>query len=317
MDKALISLVITTYNRAILLDKALESVAQSQIDDPARVEVIVVDNNSTDHTRQTVDKTGTNGFPFSLRYVLEQRQGLSYARNRGADEATGTYVAYMDDDQLIEKHYLSRIESTFRDTQAACVGGPVSYYNLGKLPNWLPPLLEIVGQTNYGDERRILGPEIGALQGGNMVFDRQELIDIGKFNVGLGRSGSSLLGGEEEELQDRLRAANKKVAYDPGLIQYHHLDPARLTKRFWRRHQFDRGRTAWRLKLLNSDMRGHRTFLGAPRWLWRHLVTRDIPRAVWPLMRLDMTLGFYKQFDVWNRLGQIYEARQQSLRDRA
>src|SRR5690348_4928949 len=100
MDKVLTSLVITTYNRAALLDKALESVAQSQVVDSARVEVIVVDNNSSDHTRETVDEIRSRGFPFPLRYVLEQHQGLSFARNRGAEEAKGTYVAYMDDDQI-------------------------------------------------------------------------------------------------------------------------------------------------------------------------------------------------------------------------
>lgn len=311
VDKILTSLVITTYNRAALLGKALESVAQSRIDDHERVEVIVVDNNSTDHTRQIVEEIGMNGFPFSLHYVLEPRQGVSYARNRGADEATGTYVAYMDSDQLIEQHYLSRIVSIFRDTRAACVGGPVLYYNKGELPNWVSPLIENAGQTWYGDETRVLGPTDGMLQGGNMVLDRSELMNIGKFDTNLGRTGNSLLGGEEDDLQERLHAAGKKVVYDPGLVQHHYLAPARLTKRYWRQHKFDYGRTCYRRKLSKGKV-PEPVLFGAPRWLWRHLLTKDIPRALRPLLRLDATEGFYKQLDVWTRLGEIHEARQTS-----
>lgn len=311
------SLVITTYNRAALLGKALESVAQSQIDDPTRVEVIVVDNNSTDHTRAAVDGIKARGFPFKLRYVLEQRQGLSYARNRGAQEASGIYVAYMDDDQLIEEHYLSRIERVFQRTRAACVGGPVLYYNRGVLPNWVSPLLETAGQTWYGDEVKVLEPSDGMLQGGNMVFDRSELVQIGGYNTNLGRAGDSLIAGEEDDLQKRLHAADKKVIYDPGLVQYHYLAPVRLTKRYWRRHGFDYGRTLYRLKLSNGDIPVGPMLFGAPRWFWRRLLMTDIPRALLPLMRLNTTESFHQELEVWRRLGEIHEARQKSMKDKA
>lgn len=317
MDKVLTSLVITTYNRAALLAKALESVAQSQIADPAHVEVIVVDNNSTDHTRQAVEEVRARGFPFSLRYVLEPRRGVSHARNRGAEEATGTYVAYMDDDQVIDKHYLSRIESVFRATRAMCVGGPVFYYHTGELPHWVSPLLEIAGQIWYGDETKVLGRADGKLGTGNMVFDRRELMNFGRFNTTLGRVGNSLLGGEDDEMQERLHAAGKKIVYAPDLVQYHYLAPVRLTKRYWRRHHFDYGRTVYRMKLSKGNSTARPTLFGAPRWLWRYLLTKQIPRALRPLLRLDLTDGFYKQLEVFVCLGEIHEARQQSIRSEA
>ena len=88
MRPVLISLVITTYNRAELLAGALKSVAASQFDGHGDVEVIVVDNNSNDGTRQTVENIREAGFPFLLRYVVEPNQGLSYARNRGQHRGT-------------------------------------------------------------------------------------------------------------------------------------------------------------------------------------------------------------------------------------
>lgn len=313
----LISLVITTYNRAALLGKALESVARSKIDNPLQVEVVVIDNNSTDHTREAVDGVRAHGFPFELRYVLEQHQGLSHARNRGAHEASGTYVAYMDDDQLIDEHYLSRIEGVFQRTQATCAGGPVLYYNKSELPYWVSPLLENTGQTWYGDKVKVLGPADGMLQGGNMVFNRGELIRIGGYDTKLGRAGDSLMAGEEDDLQNRLHAANKTVVYDPGLVQYHYLAPVRLTKRYWRRHKFDYGRTLYRLRLSKGGIPAGPLLFGTPRWFWRSLLMTDIPRALLPLVRFDFTESFYRELEVWRRLGEIYEARQKTTRDKA
>jgi glycosyltransferase involved in cell wall biosynthesis len=314
MQPVLISLVVTTYNRAALLAAALKSVAASRFENPAGVEVIVVDNNSTDGTRQTVAEIQAGDFPFVLRYVLESQQGLSYARNRGIDESKGQYVAFMDDDQLLDQDYLAKLEPAFRSTGAICVGGPLFYYNKESLPKWLPALIDDAGERNHGDEIAILSLHGGRLIGGNMVFVRRELLDIGKYDVTLGRSGASLLAGEEDELQDRLHRAGKRVAYHPGLIQYHYLAPVRLTKRYWRRQRFDYGRTTYRKSIVQGALGKAPSFFGAPRWYWGRLLMRDIPRAVWPLARMDLAESFYRQLDVWRRLGEIHEARCQAGR---
>lgn len=318
MQRVLTSLVVTTYNRAAMLADALKSVAASRVDNHRDVEVIVVDNNSTDGTQQTVEEVRAKKFPFVLHYAFEPRQGVSYARNRGTEESAGKYIAFMDDDQLIDRDYLSRLESAFRSTRAACVGGPIFYYNKSSLPNWLSPLLEGVGQCDYGDEIKILGPGDGNLHMGNMAFERRELIDIGKFDVSLGRCGDSLLAGEEDELQERLHLAAKPVAYHPGLVQYHYLAPERLTKHFWRKYRFDYGRTLY-LRSIRSGFRAvsGASFLGAPPWLWRFLLTRDIPQVAWSLTSLDAPRIFHKELDVWTRLGQIYEARHDTGRRKA
>lgn len=310
MQRVQATLVITTYNRAAMLAAALSSVAESEVGDHDKVEVIVVDNNSTDTTRQTVSDIQRRGFPFALRYILERRQGLSYARNRGTEEAQGTYIAFMDDDQRIDKRYLAQLGRAFADTHAVCVGGPIFIYDRPVLPDWLPPLLQGVNECNYGNETRILGPADEHLLGGNIAFDRAELLNTGGFNVNFGRSGDSRLAGEEDELQMRLHDANKIVAYHPGIIQYNYLDPVRLTKRYWRRHMFDHGRAMFRMRSTADTADREPSLFRAPRWMWRNLIAREIPRALRPLLHLDLTQGFYKQLDVWAFLGQIHEARE-------
>lgn len=322
MERVLISLVITTYNRAALLAEALASVAASQIESPEDVEVIVVDNNSTDDTHQTVEGVRARGFPFELRYVFEQKQGISYARNRGAEESRATYVAFMDDDQLIEKNYLARLAPAFQSTGAICIGGPNLMRNDEALPGWLPPLLRLSrGQRNHGSDVKVLRPGDGMLIGGNMAFIRQELLDIGKYNVNLGRSGriggDALLSGEEDELQERLHAAGKKIVFHPGLIQHDPLAPVRRTKSFWRRHHFHYGRSLYRMRVADTGKYNGPSLLGAPRWLWRALFLDDIPKSVTPLARLDLTASFYRQLDVCTRLGQICEARHTGRQSKA
>lgn len=93
MDSVLISVVIPAYNRARTLGDALESVFAQDID---RVEVIVVDDGSTDDTHQVMAGLGDP----RVRYVHQRRQGAGAARNRGLDLAAGTFVAFLDSDDV-------------------------------------------------------------------------------------------------------------------------------------------------------------------------------------------------------------------------
>ena len=93
--KPSISVVVCTFNRAQLAATAIESLCE-QTADKSQYEVIVVDNNSQDNTRE-VTEDFCSRYP-NLRYCLEEEQGLSHARNRGWRESRGVYVAYVDDD---------------------------------------------------------------------------------------------------------------------------------------------------------------------------------------------------------------------------
>src|SRR5258708_35944509 len=117
-----ISAVICTYNRAEYLGRAIESLAHQDLDS-AGYEIIVVDNNSTDNTAQLV-KNSIEAYPsVQIRYVLETEQGLSAARNRGAHEAAGNYIAYVDDDARAVQAWLSSLLASFLKLQGACIGG--------------------------------------------------------------------------------------------------------------------------------------------------------------------------------------------------
>ena len=83
-----ITVILCTYNRCKRLAKALESVAASALPASVDWEVLVVDNNSKDETRQVIEEF-CERYPARFRYVFEPRQGKSNALNTGIREARG------------------------------------------------------------------------------------------------------------------------------------------------------------------------------------------------------------------------------------
>jgi len=103
-----ISVIVCTYNRCQSLAKALESVAQSQLPENVRWEVLVVDNNSKDGTRAVVDDFSRR-YPGRFRYAFEERQGKSFALNTGIELVAGDINAFVDDDVVVEPSWLARL----------------------------------------------------------------------------------------------------------------------------------------------------------------------------------------------------------------
>ena len=96
-----ISVLLCTYNRAQILEDALESLVAQVLPNEIRFEIVVVDNNSTDPTRTVIQKfAGESDVP--IRYVFEPSAGIAQARNRSLLEARGQWFAFIDDDELVE-----------------------------------------------------------------------------------------------------------------------------------------------------------------------------------------------------------------------
>src|SRR5437868_2820389 len=132
-----VSVVIATYNRCDELRGAIESFVNQELRDTT-FELIVVDNNSTDETRQTVARFRDEFGHGNLVYCFEQQQGVSFARNCGIMEARASIIAFTDDDIRPQPDWVASVHEAFeRFPQADFVGGKVLPDPETKFPVWL------------------------------------------------------------------------------------------------------------------------------------------------------------------------------------
>ena len=104
-DKTHISVVVCTYNRAPLLREAILSLARLECDGRFSYDIVVIDNASTDDTPSVVHEL-SHLTDVQVTGVREDRPGISYARNRGVEEATGDWIAFFDDDGIADPKWL-------------------------------------------------------------------------------------------------------------------------------------------------------------------------------------------------------------------
>ncbi|MGB0049836.1 MAG: glycosyltransferase family A protein, partial [Terriglobales bacterium] len=117
-----ITVILCSYNRCQLLAEALESVAASTLPESVEWEVLVVDNNSTDRTREVVEDF-RHRYPGRFRYVFEPRPGKSFALNTGVREAHGDVLAFTDDDVTVEATWMQNLTACLSDGEWAGAGG--------------------------------------------------------------------------------------------------------------------------------------------------------------------------------------------------
>lgn len=231
-----LSLVIATYNRAEQLMVTLGSVAM-QSAEATTWECIVVDNNSADDTRQRVEAFKREHSDLNIRYVYEQNQGLSHARNAGIKASRGDIVAFIDDDERIVEEFISAYIDLFNQhPDAMAAGGEIiAEYPSGR-PRWMSRYTErpIANPMSFGNNVRLF-PSGRIPGGGNMAMRRRLFDCIGEFNTSLGRTGKRLLGGEESDLFERIAKHGHKVYYAPRAVMYHIIPQEKLTRDYFTR----------------------------------------------------------------------------------
>ena len=233
-----ISAIICTFNRAVYLRKAIESLAEQTLP-RERYEILVVDNCSTDATKQTVLEA-QNVAP-NLRYLYEPIQGLSQCRNTGLASAAGRYIAYLDDDAVADRRWLESILDCFNRSQADAVGG-ASYLTWENEPeSWLQPRFHgYLGYLDLGNVAKPLrSPEYPF--GLNMAFKKSSLVAVGGFPAFLGRSGCNLMGNEERAVFTAMEEKGMQVWYEPNAAIHHFVPKERMSVDFMLRRSFAQG----------------------------------------------------------------------------
>lgn len=215
-----LSVIICTYNRSELLAYCLNSLYEQSFDS-GTIEVIVVDNNSNDRTQELINEFSEKG----VRNIIETNQGLSHARNRGAAEAKGEWLIYLDDDILLDPGMLDRCLKWCDDQKIVAFGGAFSpWYHYGE-PHWFKKEYASIN-LKYDRVTELKGEEF--LTGCVFALRKDSLSDVGGFDQNLGMRGNIVGYGEETEVQRLLRQKGKKIIFDPSIHVRHVVNPERL-----------------------------------------------------------------------------------------
>lgn len=235
-----VTVAIPTYNRADFLRQTLAGIAAQQFPRD-HFEVLVIDNNSRDHTRRVVEEfAAARPAP---RYILETRQGLDYGRNRAIAEARGDIILFADDDILVQPDWIAQMAvpllADAADRKIGAVGGEVIPVFPDGLPDWVREWhapLRFRADTGPLEVRH-------CPMGANLAFPKWVFDELGVFHTALDRAAGSYFSGGDSEMIRRVRAAGLEVWFSAAAAVKHQMPASRTTFRYAARHAFDSARS--------------------------------------------------------------------------
>ena len=195
-------------------------------------EILVVDNNSTDHIKQVIDDYQKSIFYNTLRYLFEPQQGAAFARIRAVQEAKGDLVGFLDDDTLPDQNWLTNAyEFAQTHPDAGAYGGQIhGEFETEPSPEFkqVAIFLAIVerGSTPHL-YTRVLPPSAG------LVVRRQAWLEsVPKKPFLTGRTPHSMLASEDIEAIAHIQKAGWEIWYNPTMHIYHQIPAWRLERTY-------------------------------------------------------------------------------------
>lgn len=264
----MLTVIICTYNRAKYIGPLLENIAANDMS-KAEYEILLVDNNCTDNTREICDTFASNHPDVNFCYVVETEQGLSAARNKGIKEAKGDIIVYIDDDALVDTWYLRTIvEYMSVHPEIDAVGGPIVPLYETEEPQWMTCYTKelLCGYLYFGDKERTF-PGDRYPGGGNAAYRANVFEKVGLFNTDLGRKGDSLMGAEEKDIFDKMSSQRMRFMYLPKMILHHIIPQKKLEKDYFDRLTLQIGKSEHQRTLaIGKGKYAKRLFSEAVKW---------------------------------------------------
>lgn len=295
----MLSVIICTYNRQAFLDQLFSGLLNQSLEKD-KFEVLVVDNNSSDQTKAVCDNWISKHPELNMRYILESRQGLSHARNRGIDESRGSLLAFVDDDAHTPFDYLRKLHDFFLEhPDIDGAGGRIVLKFEGSRPDWLNRYVDsLLGHFDLGEQQRPF--RRGEYpRGSNMCFRKAVFAPTGGFDTGLGRTGSQMLGGEEKEFFIRFKRKGFEAVYLPQAWLYHLVPENRLTMDYLRKQAEGVGHSeAVRVRQLGGFSILGMMLTEAAKWVATFLLMTG-----YVLSGYKTKAGFLFQFRKWVSMG--------------
>ena len=244
----MISIIIPTLNRANLLELAIKSFCLQNFS-LDKFEILVVDNRSVDNTKE-ITQTAINSFHSNrIRYIYESELGLLSGRHRGALEAKGDILVFVDDDIEADPNWLSAIYESFQNPLVQLVGGR----NLPKYestpPEWLEyfwvehPFGQYLGELSlldFGEQVREI--DANYVWGLNFSIRRKALFELGGFHPDcIPKHLQHFQGNGETGLTIKANQLRYKAIYQPKALVFHQVPNNRMTYEYFEKRYFYQG----------------------------------------------------------------------------
>lgn len=251
--KLTVSVIIPTFDRLKLLEKALLSLIKQNFNKKS-YEIIVADNCSYHWADLVVNKIKRGRkFP-KIIHLKINKQGVNKARNEGLKTARGRIIAFCDDDVLVDRLWLKNIVRAHRDYPSVlAIGGKVEPIWERKKPSWLPQRME--GYLAILDFGKLPLKNPPWLVGANLSFKKKAFKMFGNFDESLGRRKRSFMFKDEIEFLERIKRGQGEILYLPDIKVKHLISKKRATLGFLLRRVFWEGRSEARVdKIMRKNL---------------------------------------------------------------
>ena len=281
-----VEVLICTHDRAALLERTLKSLNAVEFPAGCAIGIFVVANACSDETKTFLQSyvgalnekssgpSTSSPWKFPLRWIEDHTPGKSHALNLALPQTKGNLIAFVDDDHRVDTGYLRAVcEAVTKYPQSDLFCGRILPDWQGSEPAWVReegryrvyPLP--VPRFELGPQPKPVVPGTATPGGGNLAI-RQGLFEkAGPFLLELGPQGHDLGGAEDIEWVRRAVNGGARLHYLPDMLQYHYVDPTRLTLSYIMRKAYERSASTTRL---GNEYQGR---FGVPPFMVRKALT--------------------------------------------
>ncbi len=242
-----VSIIIPTRNRCGSLKNLLDSIIKYNLSSTESFEVIVVDNGSTDDTKEVCEKFISEYGNF--KYKFEPEPGLLSARHAGAQIAKGDILTFVDDDIEVSETWFPSIIRVFADERVHLAGGPTVPIFESEVPGWILFYFRdydlklgsgYLSLYDAGDYEDFIKPT--QIWGLNFSVRRSTFFEVGGFNPdNINKELQYYQGDGETGLAYKIAEKNYKAYYSKEIKVYHNIYNERLTLNYFKERNFYQG----------------------------------------------------------------------------
>ena len=215
-----VTIVVPTRNRAESLRETLAAIGRTRVPSGWHVDLVVVDNGSTDHTANVACEAC---LPIPLTYLREMRKGVAHARNTGLENMGGDIALFIDDDLTPSENWIEEMCRPIVQDQADAVAGGVRL-----APHLLRPWMDLWHRAWLASSECLDPLDPGRIVSANAAIRRTVLQSVPRFDPEL---GAGALGMAEETLFSmQLRRAGFRIVSAEHALCIHNCDEDRLTR---------------------------------------------------------------------------------------